>query len=39
MGGAGYHVRRGIEHLLFTITIGLSFVFFLLAVLNVVLGG
>lgn len=39
MGGAGYHVRRGIEHLLFNITIGLSFVFFLLAVLNVVLGG
>ena len=39
MGGSGYHVRRGIERLLFTLTIGLSIVFFLLAILNVVLGG
>lgn len=38
MGGSSYHVRRGIERLLFTITIGLSIVFFLLAIINVVLG-
>ncbi|MBE9479507.1 MAG: preprotein translocase subunit SecG, partial [Chloroflexi bacterium] len=30
-GGAGFHVRRGIERLLFNVTIGLSFVFFTLA--------
>jgi preprotein translocase subunit SecG len=36
MGGSSFHVRRGIERLLFNITIGLSFVFFLLAVLNIV---
>lgn len=39
MGGTGYHVRRGIERLLFNLTIGLSIVFFILAILNVVLGG
>ncbi len=38
-GGTGYHVRRGIERLLFNLTIGLSLVFFALAVLNVVLVG
>lgn len=38
-GGAGFHVRRGLERLLFNITIGLSFIFFLLAILNVVLAG
>jgi len=37
MGGGGYHVRRGIEKLLFNVTIGLSAVFFLLALLNVML--
>jgi preprotein translocase subunit SecG len=36
-GGGGYHVRRGIEKLLFNVTIGLSAVFFLLALLNVML--
>lgn len=39
VGGTGFHVRRGIERLLFNVTIGLSFVFFLLAILNVVLVG
>jgi hypothetical protein len=36
-GGTGYHVRRGVERLMFNATIGLSFVFFTLAVLAVVL--
>lgn len=39
MGGGSYHARRGIERLLFNVTIGLSFAFFLLAVLNVILVG
>lgn len=38
-GGSGFHVRRGIERLLFNITIGLSLVFFLLAILTVGLTG
>ena len=38
-GGGGYHVRRGIERLLFNITIGLSITFFVLALLNVILPG
>lgn len=38
-GGAGYHVRRGVERLLFQVTIVLSVLFFLLAILNVVLIG
>lgn len=38
-GGSGFHVRRGIERLLFNITIGLSIVFFLLAILSVGLAG
>ena len=38
-GGAGFHVRRGIERLLFNVTIGLSFVFFTLALLTVILVG
>jgi preprotein translocase subunit SecG len=38
-GGAGFHVRRGIERLLFNITIGLSFVFFTLALVTVILVG
>ena len=37
--GGGYHVRRGVEKLLFNITIGLSVVFFVLAILNVILVG
>ena len=39
MGGGSYHARRGIEKLLFNLTIGLSVVFFLLAILNVILVG
>jgi preprotein translocase subunit SecG len=39
MGGSGFHVRRGIERLFFNITIVLSVIFFLLAVLNVVIVG
>ena len=38
-GGAGYHVRRGVERLLFNVTIALSFVFFVLAILTVTLVG
>jgi preprotein translocase subunit SecG len=39
MGGGSYHARRGIERLLFNLTIALSVVFFVLAILNVVLVG
>lgn len=38
-GGTGYHVRRGVERLLFFVTIGLSVVFFVMAIVNVVLTG
>ena len=38
-GGAGFHVRRGIERLLFNVTIGLSIAFFTLALLTVILVG
>jgi len=38
-GGSGYHVRRGVERLVFNLTIGLSFLYFLLALLSVTLGG
>jgi preprotein translocase subunit SecG len=38
-GGSGFHVRRGIERLLFNVTIVLCVFFFVLAVLNVVLAG
>ncbi len=34
-GGAGFHVRRGIERLLFNVTIGLSIVFFVLTLITV----
>lgn len=36
-GGSGYHVRRGVERLVFNITIGLSILFFVLALLNVII--
>lgn len=36
-GGSGYHVRRGVERLIFNITIGLSVLFFVLALLNVII--
>lgn len=39
MGGTGYHVRRGVEKLLFNVTIGLSAAFFILALVSVVLIG
>ena len=38
-GGGGARVRRGIERLLFNLTIGLSVVFLVLAVLNVIFVG
>lgn len=38
-GGTGYHVRRGVERLLFNVTIGLSVTFFLVAMLNIILAG
>jgi protein translocase SecG subunit len=38
-GGSGFHVRRGIERLFFNITIVLSVIFFLLALINVVIVG
>ena len=37
--GAGYHVKRGVERLLFNLTIALSVVFFTLALLTVTLVG
>jgi preprotein translocase subunit SecG len=39
MGGTGYHVRRGVEKLLFNVTIGLSVTFFILALVSVILIG
>lgn len=38
-GGGSFQTRRGIERLLFNVTIGLSFVFFILAVVTVILVG
>ncbi|GAG57827.1 unnamed protein product [marine sediment metagenome] len=38
-GGGSYHARRGIEKLLFNVTIGLSVTFFSLALLSVILVG
>jgi preprotein translocase subunit SecG len=38
-GGGSYHARRGIERVLFNVTIGLSVVFFTLALLNVIIVG
>ncbi len=38
-GGSGFHVRRGVERLLFNVTIGLSVLFFVLALLSVVIAG
>ena len=35
-GGSTYHVRRGVERLLFNITIGLSILFFVLSVVTVI---
>jgi len=37
--GTGYHVRRGLERVLFNVTIGLSVMFFILALLSAVIGG
>jgi preprotein translocase subunit SecG len=38
-GGSGYHVRRGLERVLFNVTIGLSVAFFVLALLSAVIAG
>jgi preprotein translocase subunit SecG len=38
-GGSGYHVRRGVERLLFNVTIALSVVFFALALFTVTFVG
>lgn len=38
-GGSGYHVRRGLERVLFYVTIGLSVVFFSMAVITVIIAG
>jgi preprotein translocase subunit SecG len=38
-GGGGYHVRRGVERLVFNLTIVLSFLFFILALLNAIFTG
>ncbi len=38
-GGTGYHVRRGVERLLFQVTIALSAAFFALAIATVLLVG
>lgn len=38
-GGTGFYARRGVERLLFNITIGMSVVFFVLAILNVIFVG
>jgi preprotein translocase subunit SecG len=38
-GSSDFHVRRGLEKLLFNITIGMSVVFFALAIITVVLVG
>ena len=38
-GGTGYHVRRGLERVLFNVTIGLSVAFFILAMLSAVIAG
>jgi preprotein translocase subunit SecG len=35
--GSGYHVRRGLERTMFQATIGLSILFFALAILSVIL--
>jgi preprotein translocase subunit SecG len=34
-----YRTRRGVEKTLFNVTIGLSFVFFLVAIINVIVTG
>lgn len=38
-GGSGYHVRRGLERVMFYVTIGLSVVFFTMAVVTVIFVG
>ncbi|MFN2147603.1 MAG: preprotein translocase subunit SecG [Anaerolineales bacterium] len=37
LGGAGYHVRRGIEKVLFNVTIVLAALFFIIALVSVTL--
>lgn len=38
-GGGGYHVRRGVEKLVFNLTIAVSFIFFFLCILIVTISG
>lgn len=37
--GTGYHVRRGLEKVLFNVTVGLSVIFFVLALLSAIIAG
>jgi preprotein translocase subunit SecG len=38
-GGSGFHVRRGLEKLFFNLTIVVSVVFFILALVTVIIAG
>ena len=38
-GGGGYHVRRGVERLIFNLTIAVSFIFFFLSLFIVTISG
>jgi preprotein translocase subunit SecG len=38
-GGSSFYARRGVERLLFNVTIGMSIVFFLLAIITTILVG
>jgi preprotein translocase subunit SecG len=38
-GGSGFHVRRGLEKLFFNLTIIVSVVFFILALVTVIIAG
>jgi preprotein translocase subunit SecG len=38
-GGSGYHVRRGVERLIFNLTIAVSFIFFFLCIFIVTISG
>ena len=37
--GSGFRARRGVEKLLFNVTIGLSIAFFVVAIINVIVTG
>lgn len=38
-GGSGFHVRRGLERVMFNLTIVISVVFFILALVTVIIAG